>query len=497
MAYEQESPYTRIFDATQSPAYLDMLAARSGAEPPSVRSVEKRIYMDLGCAQGQTILGLAPLYPEVDFIGVDFNVRHVADAVEESRRLGLSNTRFIAADFRALPPDLPRAHYLIVRGIHNWLARDAKSALEAACARLAAPGGLLKLHHTVRPGALQRENLIQLMQATLGPIRTPAHGRDFVRMLAEDSPAYASIFGDGRRMLEAIVAESDEVWRHDLLNEDFAIEHAHSVLDRFERLGFHFLSSTYLARNVPAIQVSDRIARSIQALPPSRGQTLLDHAMGTGVRDDLFQREPAERRTPTYETALRFGLLVPEAKLDEPFRTARGQVLFTREDCRRILTGLLERPMTWLELRAAHPDIAPQQLVFWLDMLLAASRVGPFLPSDEAGAADRERLRRLNRARLTRALSSLSAKTTTPLLAAEYGNCLVAGWFETLVLRHFADRATAAGQRRMLEAMRGASMAFPGEDRRPAQDQEAALRRELDRLDKSYLERMGYWGIEV
>jgi hypothetical protein len=84
-----------------------------------------------------------------------------------------------------------------------------------------------------------------------------------------------------------------------------------------------------------------------------------------------------------------------------------------------------------------------------------------------------------------------------PLLAAEMGNCLEAGWFESLVLAHFADRGNPAVQRRLLERIHAARIGFRAVDGKAAPDQLAALRRELARLEATYIPLMGYWGIDV
>jgi len=76
-----------------------------------------------------------------------------------------------------------------------------------------------------------------------------------------------------------------------------------------------------------------------------------------------------------------------------------GQVIFKRDDCRRLLAALAERPLSWEELCAALPGDNPANLSFWLDLLIAAAHVGPFLPAADVAAIDRQRQRRINRQR--------------------------------------------------------------------------------------------------
>jgi len=82
-----------------------------------------------------------------------------------------------------------------------------------------------------------------------------------------------------------------------------------------------------------------------------------------------------------------------------PAFTVCGQVLFERDDCRRLLAALAERPLSWDQLCAALPGETPANLSFWLDLLIAAAHVGPFLPAADVAAIDRQRQRRINRQR--------------------------------------------------------------------------------------------------
>lgn len=494
MAYERDSSYRRVFDQAQAPAFMAMLASRHGSG--SSQAVDP-VYLDLGCASGHTILALAPLYPHITFIGLDFNPAHIATAAAEAERLVLPNTRFIEADFRSPPADLPQAHWLVVRGIYSWLAPEARAALERLLVRQAAPGALLKLHYSVRPGACLRQSLMTLLNAALPADRTPDQGRALAREVLAESEPLQALFSQARTRLEALPGETDEAWRHDLFNTDFQIESSQEVLERFERLGFRYVASSTPERNLPAVLISAAMAQRVAQLPAPAAQTLIDHLTANGSRDDLLLRPPIQPSPAEYPPQLRIGLIVPPSKMALPHQTVRGQVLFTRADCGVILAALEASPLAIAELRAILPADAAANLGFWLDLLVAAQRVGPFLASDAAATIDRVRLRRINRERLKDAVAQLSVETRTPLLAAEYGNCLEAGWFESLVLAHFDRRHRRETQQAMLSRIHAAGLGFRGGDGQAAPDQAAALRVELGKLEVDYISRMAYWGIEV
>lgn len=473
---------------------MAMLAQRYGVALERERS----LYLDLGCAAGHTVLALAPLYPGVRFLGIDLNPDHVAAGREEAAKLACDNVEFVEADFSCLPDGLQPASYTVVRGTYNWLAPEVKRALESSLARLCAPGGVLKLHHIVRPGAMLREAWLGVLHAAMGDSPSPAEGRALLRQLVQEAGPLQKLSAAAQQVVEAMLADSDEGWSHDILNRQFLPERFDEVSDRLAQHGFSWLCSSSHSRNLPAILVSPAMVAHLATLSPPRAQTLLDHLTANGSRDDLFVRQPqVNAASRGFDGEMRFGILQPTQNLREPFQTVRGQVLFERADCVEILRILALEPLTWFDLQSRLPQLDAQTISSWLDMLIAAGRVIPFLPSDRVACIDRERVRQVNRRRIHEALNHLSPTLKIPLLAVEVGNCLEAGWFEVLVLAHFEDRERPQTQRRMLELMHGAGIRFRSPDGGVDPNQLAALQRELARLEQTHIARMPYWGIAV
>lgn len=494
MPYEQSSAYVKVFDRTQAPAYLGFLACRAGCLVP-LRS--KSIYLDLGCASGSTLLALAPLYPDIRFIGVDFNPLHIERATTEVKRLGLSNLEFLAADFRDPPVSLPKANWLVVRGTYSWLDREAKQALERYLELQAAAGALLKLHYSVRPGACLRQGLMTMIQSALAGQPTPAQGRDLATELLQEIGPLSASFSQARTALEAMPNESDEAWRHDIFNPDFELESAQQVLQRLASHGFSFLASCRHECNLPSIQISPAMAARVAQLSPPAAQTLIDHLTANGSRDDLLVKSPHQSTAPGYPDQQRFGVIAPAASLVDPYPTVRGEVRFERDDCRILLRALHSQPMTMAELRHQLPPEVAAELPFWLDLLIAAGRIGPFLPVDQVARLDREFLRRINRERIQSAICELSTSIRVPLLAAEYGNCLVAGWFESLILANFEQRHHPSVHQEVLMRMHSVGMAFGDGHGQRAPNQLEALQQTLAQLETNYLSKLAYWGIDI
>lgn len=243
----------------------------------------------------------------------------------------------------------------------------------------------------------------------------------------------------------------DSLWIHDILSEGFAAENAHAVIDRLAAVGLQRVAASQTLKNRLELLIKPVMRERMQALTPARAQTFLDYVGGGHTRDDVFAKS-GQRSTGTYRGPWRFGVMMPPHKLLASFKVPQGELKFVdHPHCKALLDALSAQPRTYDELLPLFKDAkdGPDKLLtFWLDHLMAANRVGPFLPEATVRNTDRERLRQINQVRLSQSLRQLTAHTQTPLLAAEYGNCLVAGWFETLVMAHFDVRHSTAGQKR-------------------------------------------------
>lgn len=171
--------------------------------------------------------------------------------------------------------------------------------------------------------------------------------------------------------------------------------------------------------------------------------------------------------------------------------------LLVNPHARALLEALNQQPATVADLAAAVPQLSDTALRDWLDLLWAGGKIAPFLPVDQVARIDRERLRRINRERIGWPLRELSTSSRVPLLAAEVGNCLVAGWFECLVLANLERRHQPALHRQILARLQKAGMAFGDGHGKAAPNQLTALLAALEQLEAHCLCKMAYWGIDV
>ena len=96
---------------------------------------------------------LAAAHPRARFVGVDYNPQHVADARARAAAAGLSNVRFVEADFdRMTPGELGELDYVCADGVISWIAPATRARLVDLAAASLRPGGLLLLGYNALPG---------------------------------------------------------------------------------------------------------------------------------------------------------------------------------------------------------------------------------------------------------------------------------------------------------------------------------------------------------
>jgi trans-aconitate methyltransferase len=498
MSYSATSRFVRVFDRNASPVYMEWIAGRYGiVGNASWYSDENIIYLDLGCAEGDNILKLAPLYPHIRFIGVDLNPLHVEAALQNVQDLGLDNVNFQCADFTTCDA-LPKAAYINIHGTYSWLADNVKNSLESRLEEASRPGTLLKLHYNVKPGSQLRENLGHLF-STLDRDATPANAKRLLQLFDKEAKGlkllYSTEFFD--ILLKQMMQNSEEMWLHDYLNPDFQAEYSDVVMGRLQKKGFDFIASAVMEQNIFSITAGQAAIDFSVGIQSVSRHSFMDHVTGRGTRDDLFAMQPARQQDFSFHEQIRLGCLWPRERMLAPYMTSQGQVNFRQADCELIVDALQEKPLRLSELQQLLPMHSQSTLLFWVDLLMAAIRISPFLPDSSVDLIDREKVREINRWRLTESMTSFSLDSSTFLLAVELGNCIEVGFFETLVLHHFDQRHEAATQQLMLERLASAGISIRNPDGQISRDQAAALKMEISKLEQGYLNQLNYWGLEI
>ncbi|SMP82910.1 Methyltransferase domain-containing protein, partial [Desulfonatronum zhilinae] len=185
--YNTAVGYTYQFYRETTPAWLDWAVRLKGFKGPDVKKFR---YLELGCGQGVGLNLIASLYPDAEFVGVDFNPQHIAHASDLAKDAGLKNVTFAEADFLDLSGNWPygKFQFVVLHGIYSWITEDLRRAVCKCLDHALVAGGLAYVSYNAMPGwisALPLQKLLQRHQQAKGlsPMAAIDKGFEFMTRL--------------------------------------------------------------------------------------------------------------------------------------------------------------------------------------------------------------------------------------------------------------------------------------------------------------------------
>lgn len=168
--------------------------------------------LDIGCAQGQHLLALAELYPELEALGIDPSERQIDEARRRAERLGLKNLRFEAWPAeRLLEAQEGAFDFVVCQGVYSWVSASVRQTLVEVLGRALARDGVAFLGFNTQPGwalgQVLRHALAQYVDPGAAPARQIATARAALGLLGQSlertTPARAALGAELDRALGA------------------------------------------------------------------------------------------------------------------------------------------------------------------------------------------------------------------------------------------------------------------------------------------------------
>jgi len=415
--YFTQDVYTAGFYRETTPNWLDFAALVEGAAPPRRWEGEPFRYLDLGCGMGFHIALLAALYPEGQFVGVDFHPHHVAHGRGLARRFGLTNLRLVEADLLELQRDHSTRctllggepfHYVVSHGVATWVVEPVQQALLEVASTSLGPEALFYCSYNTNPGWLNLSALHQLVSLQRrrsdpsdpqAPIRWAiATQRTLLGDPKEPNTPFGRSFPGLADRLTHQEREDPRYVSQEYANDGWQPLY---VAEMHERCAAHKLSpltTATLTELFPGLLPGSLLPLLEHEPNPTVRATLIDIAVNQSFRRDVFCRG-AQRLTPAERLdrlcALRFLLQLPQPLESYEFITSYGTVRGDTDAYRRAEQALADAdgPME-LGNWAVAAGIEPKELVLLAAFLLTWSRLG--LYRGDAGEAAVEAVQTTN-----------------------------------------------------------------------------------------------------
>lgn len=297
--YADDVPFRSGVVQQQAPLTMAVVAALNGINPPRPTGAFR--YCDLGCGNGTTVNAFAALYPEAQFVGIDFNAGHIAQARADAEAAGLRNVRFIQGSFADLDDaDLPAFDFIGMNGIYSWLDRDILPAVHRLVGRILRPGGLFYVEYMTMPGMIAVVPMWQLIQAMVPVDARSSHERATrgLRVLEELSKS-GMAYLDRHPTAKAATNGYVETWHtnpnkidhfaHNAMASGFRPRYVTEMCEEMAGAGLAFAGRTPMAFNDPDLTVTLQQATLLRGVEdrPTR-ELLCDFMRNERNRRDLF-----------------------------------------------------------------------------------------------------------------------------------------------------------------------------------------------------------------
>ena len=306
-------PYERLVHRFTHPERIARTARLRGFEPAPVPTAR---VLELGCASGDNLVGLAYGLPDASFVGVDFSVRQVETGRRRVAALGLGNISLRSGDLRDVDESWGAFDYVLAHGVLSWVAEPVRQRLFAVCRERLSPSGVAFVSYNALPGWRFRGLVRDVLLAGASGARTPYErtrlARERLALVAANVFDAASPWG---RYLAArqkeLEEESDGELVHEFLEEQNEAFSLRGIVDRAAAAGLEYLGDAqepYVTE-----EPTPQVRCALEALPDEVArEELLDVLRERTLRQSLFVHAGG----PTRHLADAAGVAGPRAELE-------------------------------------------------------------------------------------------------------------------------------------------------------------------------------------
>ena len=331
-----------------------------GFEPPK-RAGRPFRYLELGCGQGFGLCLLAAANSGAEFLGVDFQPEHVEHAQRLAAQAGLSNVRFLKADFldlaRDWPADFGIFDYVTLHGIISYLSPPLISAVMQCLSHAVAEGGLVYISYNAQPGCLSTVPLQHIAHRIkeIDEADGAAPAEKAIALIdglaAADAPVF-QVMPALKPRVDALKIRDRNYLVHEYLSENWNLFWHSDVARELRAAALDFAASATLADNLVMEFLPQPLREPIleQSATHVR-QDLQDFVINQAFRRDIFCRGAR----PRSGGAGRDEMLVHAAATVLPgrpliFDSSFGQIEWAHEVFANIVQAVSDGPKTLGEL---------------------------------------------------------------------------------------------------------------------------------------------------
>ncbi|MAF49563.1 MAG: hypothetical protein CMM10_15000 [Rhodospirillaceae bacterium] len=309
-----------------NPQFLNYICLLGGHRPPSIAG--KFSYCEIGCRGGVTLNGLAQIYPDADFTGIDAEAGLIENAGALASAAGLENTRFLELNVAEIGnAKLPEFDYIVIGDIYSSLDPEARNRLREFIGAKLKSGGVLFVGYHTLPGWSAIQPLRDLMLQHTAPMTSDAaakakSGLDYLAHLRDKK---AGFFADNPPLstfLDGLMERDIKEVAHELFSAPVKPYYFHQVTAEMRSAGMTYSGSALLNLNFVDIAVP----AEFHDLLRNSATRIEFETHGDYIRNQRFRKDVFIKDDPTLEEQERDAMLA-----EMPFGTNCDADSFNRE----------------------------------------------------------------------------------------------------------------------------------------------------------------------
>jgi SAM-dependent methyltransferase len=407
--YVADVSYTLGFYRELAPTFLNFACLMNGVEGPDLKRPLR--YAELGCGRGYGTTLLAAANPDIEFIGIDFNPSHIAEARSLSARANIPNVTFLEMSFADAAESndsaLSSFDIVVLHGIYTWVERSVRDDIHRFLRKKLLAGGLVYNSYNVMPGWATVGPIQQLVmelarRSSRDSVAVIGEAQELLKSLVQHSSAFIVQNPGVKARVEAMAQQDRSYLAHEFLNSGWEPIYVTETMKNFGEAKLTYIGSASLVENRTDLCVPKDLQDLVRNAPDQRMRELLkDYAINKQFRRDLYIRGVQklsihEQRRRIIQTP--FVSLLGSRQMPEKIAIPLGDISINKEISELVLGAIGDGVATGGEILAASQkkSLNERDVVTCMLLLVHAGSISPALPvrSDDAGAS----ARRLNQA---------------------------------------------------------------------------------------------------
>jgi len=405
--YVADVAYTLGFYRELAPSFLHLTSIVSGVEGPKLTQPLR--YCELGCGRGYGTVLLAAANPDFEFVGIDFNPSHVAEARGLANRAGVSNVAFYETGFgdaaRSGDPKLSNFDVMAIHGVYTWVVPEVRSEIHQFIRDKLLAGGLVYNSYNTLPGwatAAPIQHLImeQAQRSTRDSIKVIDDAFALLNSLVEHKSAFATQNPGIKARLDRMSKQDKGYLAHEFVNKGWEALYITQAMASFAEAKLTYVGSASLIENQIDLCVPKDLQGIVRDAPDIGMRELLkDYIVNKQFRRDVYvkgpqQLSPRDQRQRFSEIA--FANVWMTKDFPEKFQLPIGEIAPKKESYSALLSAIASKICTGGELLAIGEKAGMREPDTMLLLLLLVN-AGVILPArPDHAKVDRSASHRLN-----------------------------------------------------------------------------------------------------